>query len=48
MITQDGSNPFEFRGQRIFGTRVEWRTMSDILGVQLKQLDHVGNRCMGK
>lgn len=46
-ITHDRSNAFEFRGQRIQGTRVVWRALSDILGVQRKQIVHLGIRCIG-
>ena len=46
-ITQDRSNAFEFWGQRILGTRVVWRTLSDILGVQRKQIVHLGICCIG-
>ena len=47
-ITKDRSNAFEFWGQRILGTRFVWRTLSDILGVQRKQLVNLGVLCVGK
>jgi hypothetical protein len=43
-ITHDRSNAFGFWGQRIFSTRVIWRTLRDILGVQREQLVHLGIR----
>jgi hypothetical protein len=47
-ITQNGSNAFEFWGKCILGTCVVWRTLSDILGVQRKQLVHLGIRYIGQ
>jgi hypothetical protein len=48
IITEDRCNAFELGGQRILGTRVVWRSLSDILGVECKQLVHFGIRCVGK
>ena len=48
IITLDGSNPFEFWGQRIFGTRVVWGTRSEILRVQRKKLVDLGIRCIAE
>ncbi|SRR6266702_355089 len=41
-VTQERGNAFEFWGKRVFGTRVEWRALGGILGVQRKHLVHLG------
>ena len=41
-ITQKGSDAFELWGQCILGTRVEWRTLSDILRVEREHLVYLG------
>ena len=48
IITLDRRYAFEFLSQHILGTRVVWRTLSGIIGVQRKQLVHLGICCLGE